>query len=258
MLQQKLQQATGGQIVSKHTITRILKTVHIRSRKMATRTLLLPHHRLKRLQWAQQHVNWTDVQWSNVLNTDEVRICLRHTDGRRRVWRGSNERYEDFAVQSISQAGGGSVMFWAGICSDGKTDLIQVNGNMTSLRYIAEILTPHVLPFAGAIGNEFILQDDNARPHRGHVVDTFLDEEGIERLDWPAYSADISPIENLWSDLKKQVYLQVNNTTTLRELPDIARRVWTLIPIEKIRNLMRSMRRRCNAVIRARGGYIRY
>ena len=36
---------------------------------------------------------------------------------------------------------------------------------LTALRYLDEILDPIVRPFAGAIGNNLILMQDNARPH---------------------------------------------------------------------------------------------
>ena len=48
------------------------------------------------------------------------------------------------------------------------------------------ILRPHVAPHAAAIGDGFILMDDNARPHRGRVVNDFLAGEVIERMVWPA------------------------------------------------------------------------
>ena len=225
---------------------------------MAKRTFLNQRHRDERLIWAREHLTWTQAQWQNVLNTDEVRICLRHVDGRRRVWRGVGERYQDFAIQPTAQARGGSIMFWAGISADGRTDLVEVHGNITSQSYIADILRPHVLPYAGAVGNDFVLQDDNARPHRGRIVNDFLDNEGIERMEWPPYSADVSPIENLWSYLKKKIHDDVTPQTTLREIPAIAQGHCTAIPQPMIRTLINSMRRRCRAVINANRGYIRY
>ena len=38
--------------------------------------------------------------------------------------------------------------------------------------------------------------DDNARPHRAGVVNDYLEDEGIERLDWPSRSPDLNPIEH--------------------------------------------------------------
>ena len=43
-----------------------------------------------------------------------------------------------------------------------------------ALRYCNEILDQLVRPYAGAIGPELILMDDNASPHCAHVTNTYL------------------------------------------------------------------------------------
>ncbi|GFW62776.1 uncharacterized protein TNCV_2625391 [Trichonephila clavipes] len=50
---------------------------------------------------------------------------------------------------------------------------------------------------SGAMGAEFLFMDDNARPHRANIVDECLQSEDIPRMDWPAYSPDLKPIENV-------------------------------------------------------------
>ena len=57
-------------------------------------------------------------------------------------------------------------MVYAGISIDGRTDLrIIRNGALTGLRYRDEILRPLVVSYAVAIGDDFILMEDNCRPH---------------------------------------------------------------------------------------------
>nr|KAG5705712.1 hypothetical protein BaRGS_026651 [Batillaria attramentaria]KAG5705713.1 hypothetical protein BaRGS_026652 [Batillaria attramentaria] len=113
------------------------------------------------------------------------------TDRRQRVWRRRNQGFHNAFVAQHDQYGGGSLVVWDGISVQGKTDLhVFWNGTLTAIRYRDEILGPVVRPYAGAIGPEFILMDDNARPHRARIVDQYLEEESMERMEWPARSPD--------------------------------------------------------------------
>ena len=44
----------------------------------------------------------------------------------------------------------------------------------------------HVLLHARAIGDAFLLQDDNARLHRARIVDDYLQQETIILMEWPS------------------------------------------------------------------------
>ena len=155
-----------------------------------------------RLAWARDHVTWTQNDWAPVLFTDESRFCVDFTDRRARVWRMPNERFAPVCVAEHDRFGGGSVMVWAGISAQGKTDLHVIdNGTLTALRYVNEILDVYVRPYAGAVGENFILMgenfilvDDNARAHRARITDQYLEQATIVRMEWPVRSPDLNPI----------------------------------------------------------------
>jgi hypothetical protein len=112
-------------------------------------------------------------------------------------------------------------MVWGGISYDGSTDLYVIrNRSLTGIRYRDEILAPIVRLYAGENGNDFILMDDNATPHRARIVNEYLQQETIECMDWPAE--------------------------------------WSRIPQVEFQRLIRSFQNRCREVIRARGGHNRY
>ncbi|GBL84083.1 hypothetical protein AVEN_100930-1 [Araneus ventricosus] len=112
----------------------------------------------------------------------------------------------------------------------GHTDLNVVHGGtLTGVRYRDEILDPYVRPYAGAIGNDFILMDDNARPHRAVVVD--LESHGLERMEGPAQTPDLNPREHLWDCLGRQVAALSPPPRSLDELEQGLLRVWSSLPI---------------------------
>jgi hypothetical protein len=58
-------------------------------------------------------------------------------------------------------------------------------------RYRDEILQPVAIPYLQSLGPNSILQDDNARPHRAGFIRDYLQNVGVERMEWPASSPDL-------------------------------------------------------------------
>lgn len=76
-------------------------------------------------------------------------------------------------LNMIALIGGGSVMVSS---IQGSMELYFIrNGSLTGIRYRGEILHPIVRPFVGVRGTEFILIDDNTRPHMTNIVNQYLE-----------------------------------------------------------------------------------
>lgn len=215
----------------------------------ARRPLVVPRltdvHRRRRREWATEHRGWTINQWTQVLFTDESRFTVDHNDGRIRVWRGRNERRNPAFVQEHDRWGRGSVMVWAGISMLYRTELHVVQGNVNAVYYRDNILEPIVVPMAVRMGQNFVLMDDNAPPHRARIISTFLEEQHIERMPWPAMSPDLNPIENVWSILDRRIRNRNNPINNVADLTTALREEWTALDQVVIRNCVSSMRRRC-------------
>lgn len=76
---------------------------------------------------------------------------------------------------------------------------------MCDIKTFSEILAPFGASCAGAIGDEFLLKDDDARSQRAKLVDKYRDDLGLERLKLSAQYPNLNPIELLYHYLGKQV-----------------------------------------------------
>ncbi|GFW39522.1 DDE_3 domain-containing protein [Trichonephila clavipes] len=92
-----------------------------------------------------------------------------------------------------------------------RTDLhIFDAGSVNGTRYCNEILLPYVRLVRGAMGLQFLFMDDNAPCHRTVAAEQLLESEYIERMDWPARSPDLNPIEHV-RDFLDSSYLTTSN-----------------------------------------------
>ena len=75
-------------------------------------------------------------------------------------------------------------------------------------------------------------------------------------LDWPPRSPDLNPLENLWSELKRNIRKRLPDT--IDELEQFALEEWDRIPYENIKNYYESFEDRLKVVIRSKGEKINY
>ena len=148
-------------------------------------------------------------------------------------------------------------MVWGGISLRHRTPLVRIDGTLTGMTYRDNVLGPFVLPALQVIGPGAIFQDDNARPHRAHVVTAFEQAHNIDHMEWPAQSPDLSPIEHMWDFVGRQVRENYPHAANVNELFNQLQQEWQAVPHQRIQRL-RSMRQRCLECIQAHGGHTRY
>ncbi|GFX98110.1 transposable element Tcb2 transposase [Trichonephila clavipes] len=203
---------------------------------------LTPRHRAARRRWAAEHRDWEQHDWCQVLFTDESRFSLECDARRVPVWRDRGTRNNPAFVRERSQYRRAGWMVWGGVSIGGRTDLhIIRNDTLTGRRYADEILRPHVIPYAGAIGDSFVFQDDNARAHRARLVENMLEAETIQRTECPVSSPDLNPIEHVWDMLGRRIAARPRPPATVRDLEISLLEEWNSIPQSLIDNLIASM-----------------
>ena len=270
--------------VSASCVRRSLIKSDMRARVAAKKPFLRKPNVKKRLAFALKHVRWSKKKWSKVLFTDESKFELFGNNRRIYVRRGAGERFRSYCLLPTMKHGGGSIMVWGGISANGVTPLKRIEGIMDKKVY-HNIIVRQAMP-AGKrlIGKGFIYQEDNDPKHASKLCRNYLqkkEDKGscsciinqstglifkrvyfnhmigeVIRMIWPPQSPDLNPIEQIWELLDRQ--LQKSAKTSATNIWNNLQTAWNSISKETLRKYIFSMRRRCQAVINAKGGHTKY
>ncbi|GFS92459.1 transposable element Tc3 transposase [Trichonephila clavipes] len=190
---------------------------------------------------------------------DESRFSLSSDSHRILIWRERGSRNHPWNIIERDRYGGRGVLVWGGIMLGSRTDLhIFDAGSVNGTVYCNEILLPYVRLFRGAMDLQFLFMDDNAPCHRTVAAEQLLESEDIERMDWPARSPDLNPIEHVGDFLGRRLAARILPPVTIRELRLALQDEWAALPQQLIDTLILSMGRRCETCLAVRGDHIPY
>ncbi|GFT98429.1 transposable element Tc3 transposase [Trichonephila clavipes] len=182
--------------------------------------------------------------------SDESRFSLSSDSHRILIWRERGSRNHPSDIIERDRYGGRGVLVWGGIMPGSRTDLhIFDAGSVNGTRYCNEIILQYVRLFRGAMDLQFLFMDDNAPCHRTVAAEQLLESEDIERMDWPARSPDLNPIEHVWDFLGRRLAARIVPPVTIRELRLVLQDEWATMPQQLIDTLILSMGRRCETCL---------
>lgn len=200
-------------------------------------------HKMNRVKWCKEN---TTTNWGKWIFSDECRFELYDMKGK---------RWGKTRPQVPCPKFGPSIMIWGAISSTGKSKLIFIKGTVNSQKY-QEILAEAEDSLLGLQPKSFVFQHDGATSHTSKSTSDWLQKNKWTVSSWPANSADLNPIENLWGLMKNEV--RKRKIKDVENLKIIIQEIWDDISIKTIKSLIQSMPTRLESCIEKKGGQIKY
>jgi len=222
--------------------------------------LLSQKHRKERMEFALAHQHWTVDDWKRVVWSDETKINRLGSDGRKWAWKKAGEGLSDRQVGGTLKFGGGSLMVWGCMLWDGVGYACKIDGRMDGDLYI-KILEEDLqasINYFGKSPGDVIFQQDNDPKHTCKKAKNWFQDNGFNVLPWPTQSPDLNPIEKFQGHLKKKLGEYDRSPSGMIELWERVEEEWNKIDAVVCQNLIESMPRRVEAVLKAKGGYTKY
>ena len=221
--------------VSRQTVNRRLVARAYRARRMVKVPRLTVRAQLVRRHWAQKHINRPLGQWQHVIFCDENRFMLFRIDNRIRVRRlGGEAMNKDlhmvmWLTEAILNMYGVVSLIW-------KNLLVHSGSDVTGADH-RRVLEEHLVPHGRAwYRHNWLLADDNVRPHRALVVDAYLHEQDIIRIDWAPYRPDMNSIEPIWDEIGRGLEELDPQSVNVRQLVVVVQNLWQQIPLKESRH----------------------
>lgn len=214
--------------------------------------------------------------WRNVIFVDSKLFTMRHVDTRRRPRMWQHATQSPPLTQPKTRASA-CLHVYGAITWEGKLSLVKVTGTTGMRKRFVKLakgpdgkpvyhdgvcakefrgVLDHWAPEMKAKRSSPVVMADNAPPHTqfAKYLQTTHSIQGLK--GWPAHSPDLNPIENIWGWMEKQ--LERRQYANLAEYEKCVKSIWDSLPLELIRKLYTTMRKRLTECIKAGGQRIKY
>ena len=263
--------AEEGLKVCGRSVQRVLKDAGFDYASDKTTTSLTKAQMEKRVKFAISHKRTT---WNSVMFTDSKIFWMRASPTQKSWQRNGKRR------SSPGKRHAAKVHVYAGVCAYGSIGLYVVTG---TTKVVSKFINPKTgLPQSGVCGLEYeellnvkmlpdakklfatsrtpyswTFQQDGATVHRTKAALQLLKENcpNFIALDWPANSPDLSPIENVWGWMQREINKEPL-CLTVEDFKLQIERVWERVPKSMLKNLAAGMQKRMEKVIELEGAHI--
>lgn len=240
---------------SARTVRRRLDEVGLLGRVQLDEHAYTDENLRRRISFAEGYSRWAEDDWARVMFSDETHFYLGH-HGREYVQRPVGAALDPKYTRKTERLKG-KVSLWGCICAGGLGHAELYVDSLDARRY-QSILALNLASSAHQFWpcGQWWFQQDNWSVHTAGTSQVWFHNHGIDLIDWPAWSPDLNPIENLWNDLKRRVY--AHHARTMEELEHWIGIEWAATDLEYISHICRNMPRRLQMLLDNEGHKISY
>jgi transposase len=235
--------------VSARTIRRTLDSAGLPGRVAQVQHPFTSDNLRARRSFGEGYSRWKE-DWHTVIFSDETSMPLGPS-GREYVQRppgqALNPKYTIKKKTHYPKA-----HMWGCFCSKGVGANYIFTDNLDKV-LLRHILSTNLIRAAHRFfpSGQWWLLHDNDPKHTSGLVRDWCHNNGVSELDFPPYSPDLNPIENVWSDWKRRVHAR--NASTMDELKQYMQEEWDATNPSFLAKLVNSMPKRCKAVVANQG-----
>lgn len=219
---------------------------------------LTDEHKRQRLSFARGYEHKSEEDWLDVLFADIKTFTGEGSRGqvwvRRPVGEAANPEYSvPHKPHPVS------VPAWGCFSAKGPGYMAMFEGSLDAAG-LRDIFRDYLLPTVGKHFGEgaewWLLHDNDPGRHKSRVLKTFMHNNYIRPLDFPPYSPDLNPIENVWREM--ELRMASTRADTKQELEELVTKTWASLAPDYCSKLARSMPKRIAQVIDRNGAYTDY
>lgn len=233
---------------------------NLNSRIKAKKPKLTQVIKEKRIEIAENNSEFDINIWRKCIFIDEISFDTQ-SKNQSRVRRLPGTRYDTDNTQEVQSSGWKSVMACACFSYFGMGPIVRSDGNWNSDQYV-NFLENSLLPYAEECfpDSDFYILHDNSRIHTSnHTTGYIILRLGPDRvIPHPPRSPDLNPIENIFGNISTIISKNKSDFTNEDELFEELENRWKNFDINIAQNVIDSMPKRLDSVIKCNGNMTKY
>lgn len=232
--------------ISVRTLNRILKQENYRSYVVRKVPCLSPSHMKSRIKWAKKHLA-KQTNFDDWIFSDECCVKIYGNSRGHYLCKRDDIKTPHHTVErtAVHEKYGAAVKIWACASSRGKCHLHIIRSKTFGAKEYVRLIRKTISRMEDH-NPDYEFQQDNASIHRTKFGMSEFAKQGLNPVEWPAKSPDLSPMENVWALLKRLINMRKPHNK--RTLINAVKWAWKTLSNAKVAACFTNMQlrlRRC-------------